>query len=126
MVETEIIEEGRIAYLKVANFANFNLNTMVELRSFYADIQEYEHLIIDIRDNQGGNVDFWRMFIMKALWPESKNMPDMPLYAFYRDSELGKAFGEDIVQTAAKYSAYIPQTNELLSARLSKRASCSW
>jgi len=115
MVETEIIEEDRTAYLKVANFANFNLNTMVELRSFYADIQEYEHLIIDIRDNQGGNVDFWRMYIMKALWPEGKNMPDMPLYAFYRDSELGKAFGEDNVQTAAKYSTYIPQTDELIS-----------
>lgn len=117
MVETEIIEEGKIAYLKVANFANFNLNTMVELRSFYRDIQEYEHLIIDIRDNQGGNVDFWRMFIMKALWPEGKNMPDMPLYAFYLDSKLGKTFGEDNVQTTAKYSTYIPQMDKLLSAR---------
>ncbi len=117
MLETEIIKEDRIAYLKVANFANFNLNTMVELRSFYRDIQEYEHLIIDIRDNEGGNVNFWRMYIMKALWPEGKNMPDMPLYAFYRDSELGKAFGEDNVQTAAKYSTYIPQTDGLLTVK---------
>lgn len=115
MVETEIIEEDRIAYLKIANFANFGLNTMVELSRFYSDIQGYEHLIIDIRDNEGGNVDFWRMFIMKALWPEGKNMPDMPLYAFYRDSEFGKTFGEDNLQTAAKYSTYIPETEYLLT-----------
>lgn len=117
MVETEIIEEDRIAYLKVSSFGGFNLNTMVELRSFYRNIQEYEHLIIDIQDNQGGSSDIWRMLIMKALWPEGSDMPDMPLYAFYRDSELGKAFGEDNIQTASKHSRYLPETDEVLTVR---------
>ncbi|MBM7613802.1 S41 family peptidase [Alkaliphilus hydrothermalis] len=114
MVETEIIEEDRIAYLKLAVFAP-NLTSILELKEFYDNIQGYEHLIIDIRDNGGGSSDFWRMYMMKALWPEDKNMPDMPLYAFYRDSELGKYFGEDNIQTTSKFSTYKPETDELLT-----------
>ncbi|MCC5912634.1 MAG: hypothetical protein JJT76_19630 [Clostridiaceae bacterium] len=115
LVETEIIEEDRIAYLKVSRFLHFDFSASSSLISFYRDIQKYEHLIIDIRDNGGGSSDMWRMLIMKALWPEGNNMPDMPLYAFYRDSELGKYFGEDNIEIAAKYSRYIPETDYLLT-----------
>ncbi|MBU5678181.1 hypothetical protein KQI88_17355 [Alkaliphilus sp. MSJ-5] len=114
IVETEIIEEDRIAYLKVSTFSNFNLTIYNNLRKFYSDIQNYEHLIIDIRDNLGGSTDLWRMLIMKPLWSDKNNMPDMPLYAFYRGSKLGKSLAEENIKIESQYSRYMPETDNLL------------
>lgn len=116
-VKTEIIEEDRIAYLNVQSFSDFNLNTTDTLRKFYRDIQKYEHLIIDIRDNYGGSVDFWRMYIMKPLWPDRNHMPDMPLYAFYRGSKLGKSLAENNLKNEAQHSRNLPETDYLLTVR---------
>jgi len=115
-VKTEIIEEDRIAYLNVPSFSNFNRNTIsTDLSRFYRDIQEYEHLIIDIRDNYGGSTDFWRMFIMKPLWSEGNPMPNMPLYAFYRGSDLGKSLGKNNLKNEAQGSRNVPETDDLLT-----------
>lgn len=118
IVTTEIIEENRIAYLKVPSFLKFNVNTDTDtLRRFYRDINEYEHLIVDIRDNGGGSPDIWRMFIMKPLWQDRDNMPDMPLYAFYKGSKFGKSLGEENLKIEARGSRNIPETDNLLTAK---------
>ena len=115
-VKGEIIEKDRIAYLNVPSFLNFNVNTDTDtLRRFYRDINEYDHLIIDIRDNDGGSPDIWRMFIMKPLWQNRDHMPDMPLYAFYRDSKLGKSLGEESLKIEAQGSRNIPESDNLLT-----------
>ncbi|WP_041720583.1 hypothetical protein [Alkaliphilus metalliredigens] len=44
-------------------------------------------------------------------------MSDMPLYAFYPDSELGKYFWEDNINIEASHSRYMPETDELLTVR---------
>ncbi|HDR5039280.1 TPA: hypothetical protein QCR75_005741 [Bacillus anthracis] len=116
IVKTEIIEEDKIAYLNVPSFLSFNVNTNDTLRIFYRNIKKYEHLIIDIRDNGGGSPDIWRMLIMKPLWPERNNMPDMPLYAFYKGSKLGKSLGEENLKIEAQNSRNIPETDDLLTA----------
>ncbi|MCC5912681.1 MAG: hypothetical protein JJT76_19870 [Clostridiaceae bacterium] len=117
IVKTEIIEEYRVAYLNVSSFMGFNLSTISDLRGFYRNIQKYEHLIIDIRDNTGGSPDLWRMLIMKPLWPDRNNMLDMPLYAFYRGSNLGKSLGENSIEIEARDSRHIPETDNLLTVR---------
>lgn len=116
-IETEIIEKDKIAYLNVPSFLSFNVDTNDTLRTFYRNIKKYEHLIIDIRDNGGGSPDIWRMLIMKPLWPERNNMPDMPLYAFYKGSKLGKSLGEENLKIEAQNSRNIPETDDLLTAR---------
>ncbi len=116
-VKTEIIEEDRIAYLKVSTFSNFNITTLNNLRKFYSDIQNYEHLIIDIRDNLGGSTDLWRMLIMKPLWSDKNHMPDMPLYSFYRESKLGKFLGEENLKIEAQGSRYTPESDVLLTTK---------
>jgi hypothetical protein len=116
LVDTEIIEDNRIAYLRVSSFTSFHSTTVSALRRFYSDIQKYEHLIIDIRDNIGGSVDFWRMLIIKPLLPDSNTMNDMPLYAFYRESTFGKSLGEENLKTEAQHSRYVPETDYLLTA----------
>ncbi|MSU02556.1 S41 family peptidase [Tissierella pigra] len=116
IVETEIIEEDRVAYLKISSFSNFDPSAVsTTLKTFYRDINEYEHLIIDIRDNYGGSTDFWRMIIMKPLLAYRENMPDMPLYAFFRGSKLGKSLAKDYLEIESQYSRYMPETDDLLS-----------
>ena len=114
---TEIIEEGRIAYLEVPSLMGFHSGAVANLRRFYREIQDYEHLIIDIRDNPGGSPDTWRMMIMHPLWPDREQMPDMPLYGFYRGSSLGKALGEENIHMEGQHTRNIPETGELRSAR---------
>jgi len=57
-VTTNIIEPGRIAYLRIASFFNnIELDQSV-LFPFFEEVQNYEHLIIDLRGNGGGNPTF--------------------------------------------------------------------
>ncbi|WP_026477469.1 S41 family peptidase [Alkaliphilus transvaalensis] len=116
-VNTEIIEEDKIAYLEVPSFMNFYTSTTSELAKFYRDIQGYEHLIIDIRDNSGGSPDLWRMLIMKPLWADGKNMPDMPLFAFHRGTKLGKSLGEKNLKMEGQHTRNVPETEHLLPAK---------
>ena len=92
---TESIEEGRIAYMEVTNFLVPQPGRYRNaLRSFYQDIQDYDHLIIDIRRNRGGALEFARGLIMHPLMIDHDNLPDMPLYVLYRGSEMGRYLGE--------------------------------
>jgi len=57
-VTTNIIEPGRVAYLRIASFFNnIELDESV-LFPFFEEVQNYEHLIIDLRGNGGGNPTF--------------------------------------------------------------------
>ena len=114
-VRIDVIEEDRIAYLNIPNFSNFNYNVMSDLRKLYSNINNYEHLIIDIRDNFGGSTDLWRMLIMKPLWADRNNMPDMPLYAFYKGTSRAKSFAEENLSKESQYSRYVPQSDQLLT-----------
>jgi len=53
-VTTEIIEEGRIAYLHIDSFMNNRAFDSEILFPFYEEVQDFEHLIIDLRGNGGG------------------------------------------------------------------------
>jgi len=53
-VTTEIIEEGRIAYFHINNFMNNRAFDSEILFPFYEEVQDFEHLIIDLRGNSGG------------------------------------------------------------------------
>ena len=113
---TEIIEDGRIAYMSVSTF-NVNLSAYWRpLVEFYGRIQNYDHLIIDIRNNTGGSVDFWRMLIMYPLWADRDYMPNMPLYSFYVDSELGRLLGEAHHEEESDgFSRFVPENDYMLT-----------
>jgi len=50
------IDEGRIAYLGIAMMLPFGRDENAAMADFFEAIVDYEHLIIDIRGNPGGNV----------------------------------------------------------------------
>ena len=65
-VATKIIQDNRIAYLGINDFHIWDGAPEGELiLSFFDEIREFEHLIIDIRGNRGGNVDFFIDYVIK-------------------------------------------------------------
>ncbi|MCL2398043.1 MAG: S41 family peptidase, partial [Defluviitaleaceae bacterium] len=58
-VRTEVIEENRIAYLSIDSFSSYLLATWPEeeaqILNFLGEIRDFDHLIIDLRRNQGGD-----------------------------------------------------------------------
>jgi len=115
IITTDIIEEGRIAYLNISSFMTLDLHAhRSRLVNFYRDVQEYEHLIIDVRDNFGGSHEFWRMLVMYPLWRDRDYMPNMPLYSFYTDSELGQFLAEIQVRTESISARHSLETDNLL------------
>jgi hypothetical protein len=88
-LSTSIIEEGRIALASIYSFM-FNDTTpglMLELYEFYSEIQDYEHLIIDIRDVPGGAPEFWMYGI---VYPLTEVSNDVTYYVFYRDTQRAR------------------------------------
>ena len=65
-VITEIIEDGRIAYLAVNSFMNFPVpgDEDRQILDFFDEIRDFEHLIIDLRENEGGRLDYFKQLIM--------------------------------------------------------------
>ena len=71
-IETEILEEGRIAYLNIhsMDFATMHIDE-VTLLDFFHEVADYEHLIIDIRQNVGGYNRFFPNLIIAPNISES-------------------------------------------------------
>jgi len=71
----EIIEEGCIAYL----FPGANMQVMHsgqgQIFNFYRQISNFEHLIIDLRGNGGGNIGFFLDTIVKPNLTEAVEAP---------------------------------------------------
>jgi len=109
--------DGRIAYInfntfRVLNFRNYSWR----IDRFYMYTQEYDHLIIDIRNNTGGRTDFWRMLIMFTLWNEAeREMPPVPLYAFYNSGSRALQLAHDHLTTERFATRFVPQQNEPLA-----------
>ncbi|MCL2376119.1 MAG: S41 family peptidase [Defluviitaleaceae bacterium] len=82
-VATEIIEEGRTAYLSVNSFMDHDGlwdEEKEEIHTFFEKIRDYDHLIIDLRRNRGGRVDYFTDIIMG---PNIETNLQMRGYAFF-------------------------------------------
>lgn len=67
-LEMSIIEENKIAYVKINSFQWMYIEKDYDLlMNFYDDIKNYDHLIVDIRDNQGGTDKYWEQLIVEPL-----------------------------------------------------------
>jgi len=105
--------DGRIAYInfntfRVLNFRHYSWR----IDRFFMYTQDYDHLIIDIRDNVGGRNDFWRMLIMFTLWNEAERpKPEVPLYAFFRNTEQAYELGQAHISTERFATRFVPAAN---------------
>lgn len=64
-ITTEILEEGKTAYMKIDSFGYelIEQNRPVII-NFYNEVKDYDNLIIDITNNGGGSYDFWKQLII--------------------------------------------------------------
>jgi hypothetical protein len=65
-LSTSIIEEGRIAYIRVPVFMHLEVNEQ-RINNFYSQLEGFEHLIIDIRGVPGGWPQQFHTFIAAPL-----------------------------------------------------------
>lgn len=67
--ETKILENGRIAYLKIKSMDHNSIgHDKKEINKFFYTIKSYPYLIIDIMDNRGGDGEYWKENIMNLLF----------------------------------------------------------
>jgi len=88
-ITTQSLEPGRIAYLHIASFFNNMALDSETLFPFYAQIQDYEHLIIDIRGNGGGWANSFPSNVISMLIGESITYT---YYEFFIASDLTADF----------------------------------
>ena len=82
-VITEIIEEDRIAYIYAPTMYSLRINEDT-IFDFYHEISDFEHLIIDLRSNPGGN---YRDFVNIILRPNITEGAEIPLgFIFFMDA----------------------------------------
>ncbi|HEY1407242.1 MAG TPA: S41 family peptidase, partial [Spirochaetota bacterium] len=63
----EILEEGKIAYMKLSSMAQPSDSERKRIMDFYGKIKDYADLIIDIRKNNGGHAGYWTDQVMAPL-----------------------------------------------------------
>ena len=96
-IETRIIEPGEIAYLRINSFINEVAFDLEMLLPFYNEIQDFEHLIIDIRGNGGGWISSFPFNVLEMLLSEPVSFQ----YAeFFIASELTEDLFEDPINMA--------------------------
>ena len=88
-VTTRIIAPGSIAYISIASFSNDMDFDAEILFPFYEQIQNFEHLIIDIRGNSGGSPSYFDFNVVQKLidWRIS-----FSYVVFYMDTEITAPF----------------------------------
>jgi len=88
-ITTYSIEEGRIAYLRIASFLGNMVFDSESLFPFYEEIKDYEHLIIDLRGNGGGWATYFPSIVVSMLIDEDMYFVE---YEFFRASEITEGF----------------------------------
>lgn len=70
-IVTAILDPGRIAYIHIESFMNNIFVDRETLFPFYREIQDYGHLIIDLRGNMGGWANSFRENVVEMLIDDS-------------------------------------------------------
>lgn len=84
-VTTLIIEEGKIAYLKIDSFYGTYEADRERVTAFLDEVRGYEHLIIDITQNSGGSDYYWMDLLAAPLANEKLSGTN---YALVRCGEM--------------------------------------
>jgi len=111
----ESMEPGKIAYMGISSFAvlfsqeESILEITDAISGFYASITDYEHLIIDIRRNSGGNPIFFFDTMIFPLMPEDYTYVNFGFVSSFQAAT--NAFRD----SHARYSFVIQCASEMLS-----------
>lgn len=89
---TKVWPEKKIGYLMINSFGSMYKDEDHEtLMGFYREIEDYDHLIIDVRWNQGGSYEPWKKNVVAPL---TKTKLTSRMYLAYRSGEYVNLFRE--------------------------------
>ncbi|NPE09811.1 MAG: hypothetical protein GNW80_16135 [Asgard group archaeon] len=91
---TKIWARQKIAYIRFGNFEpeNYDKETTEYLYAFFKKVRDFNHLIIDIRGNSGGDPDVW---VANIVAPLTKKKLVSKQYAAYRNGKYVNMFRKD-------------------------------
>jgi hypothetical protein len=109
---TEILEEGKIAYIKVASFDDaFIEGDVPRILAFLEEVKNYEHLIIDIAENGGGNSVYWEEAFARPNLSEPVSVSDVRMMQnteialrYYGTSYQGSTLTVDAARTNPRFT----------------------
>ena len=104
---TEIIEEDRVAYISTGSSMAHLQGVGGRVRSFMIDIEDYDHLIIDLRGNTGGNINHFLNNLLRPLLREAIETPNA--FYFFFDGPYVRRFG-DLLFRPTTYTGFLTIT----------------
>jgi len=107
---TKVLEEKRIAYISVNSFLGVNHMdwhaNQQQIFDFYVEINDFDHLIIDLRNNRGGNIGY---FINNFLRPHLEDTVTVNSFHFFMDGPYIRRLGDAIfARTISNGNLIIP------------------
>ena len=110
-IELNIIEEGHIAYMRIQSFAsNFEADSEIFI-PFFKEIQDYNHLIIDLRGNLGGFVNYPLELISMLI----ESPLEAGYYEFFMDGALIKReFNNGIIYSLGGTPTEVKTVEEII------------
>lgn len=89
-IETDFIKDKNIAYIKINSFMPYSIEEDISIiKIFLETIKEYEGLIIDIRGNSGGDIEYWQKEIVSRIIKKPITYVN---YIAYKDGEYQHDF----------------------------------
>jgi len=103
-----LLVNDKIAIMRIKSFFYDNLaNDSIKIISFLEKIQNYNYLIIDIQDNDGGSSNYWKNYIVGKIIDSPVTFPRNQVA---KDGSLNKHFFPEIEQwdIATKQNTFFP------------------
>lgn len=109
-VETEIIEEGRIAYIAIHSFdmADYE-ESKKALFDFYEQVKDYDHVIFDLTGNGGGGTMYFNDLI---AGPNIDQPLTAKTYVLMKDGEYNRRFMGEGGFISSAGLAELPRMNQ--------------
>jgi len=98
------IEEGRIAYIFPGTDMQMIQSEQHNIFAFFREIRDFDHLIIDMRGNGGGNANAFVDIIIRPFLTEAVYAPQT--FHFFQDGPYVRRFG-DRMFLSMPYGGYL-------------------
>jgi len=101
-LRTEILADGKIAYVNVQRFNHYNIDHDLEVMTrFYDEIAGFEHLIIDLRQNPGGFTDY---FFQIFVEPNLTTSLEWSVHEFFTASRNNRIYADALIADMLAYN----------------------
>ncbi|MCL2235221.1 MAG: S41 family peptidase [Defluviitaleaceae bacterium] len=95
-VVTEIIEAGRIAYVSTGHSSAYLWDARHKIFDFKQQVSNYQHLILDLRENTGGGIGAFLDILLRPHLREDFEAP--MVFQFFMDAPYINRFGDLLLQ----------------------------